>query len=136
MALLVVIESKGHLEHLVEERPKLVVCMSPSARKCGTGTGSDYGGQQAQQDKESALVEASPFFEQLARSVDGVVCCRVDSSSHPDIVSGLLLPEHQHGEGAVGESPSACWAFFRSGKMVGYANKRKPNRYLPVTVYY
>ena len=96
MAPTLSVESKDHLDGLVKNSDKLVVCCFP--RPVG------------QHDHSSSV-----SFNELAQRLDSVTSCRVDVIAHPQlrtVVAQLLSEEEQRDGDQLG------WVFFRSGGKV------------------
>lgn len=109
MAPPVDVQSKDFLERLVKDSGKLIVhCFH--VRRADDG---DF--KQGLQDDSSSR-HLLDMFDEVARSLDSVVSCRVNLSINPDVAADLLTPGR--GEGDGGGAPLACWLFFKGGKMV------------------
>lgn len=110
MAPLVEVESKVHLDRLVDESAKLVVCcFVPPVEHVG---GADTA---VAADTHSAVLA----FSELSQRLTSVVCCRVDRTVYPqllDAANDLLGDGRGRYDGQ--ELAGNDWIFFRGGERV------------------
>lgn len=110
MAPIIDVESKDHLDDLVKNREKIVLCCLPCPPQ---QLGADSSNSSSKRDHPAAL-----HFSDLAQRLETVTPCRVYVNNHSN--RGPVLAERLAGgeESRNGNQWETGWVFYRAGTKV------------------